>query len=101
VTASGVDRGESLSQACELKVRLKDGSTRFIQQADAEGRAADDYPAYMETKFTDCVSQVFDPAYVTQLLPQLRSFERCANVTTVMGLLAQSRPAATKKAMQS
>ena len=90
VQAVGVDRGESLSQACELTVRLKDGRTHSVSREDADGRAAVDYPAYMEPKFIDCVEQVFDRAFALELLPQLTSFEQCADVAQVMRKLGRS-----------
>ena len=49
----------------------------------------------------DCVEQVFNRAYAEELLPQLRSFECCANVAGVMDLLALSPAVEKKKAMQS
>ena len=101
VTASGVECGDALSQACELTVKLKDGTTRTVRREDAEGRAAGDYPGYMEAKFTDCVEQVSDRARADNLLPRLRSFERCANVAGLMGLLARSDPDSKNKAMHS
>jgi len=101
VTASGVERGDSLSQACELKVMLKDGRTLSVQQADAEGREADDYPAYMEAKFTDCVGRVFDSDHAKTLLTQLRAFERCGNVADIMCLLAPSDPQREVKEIQA
>ncbi len=101
VTALGVERGDSLSQACELEVTLKDGSTLSVQQADAEGREADDYPGYMEAKFTDCVERVFDFDRAKTLLPQLRAFERCSNVAAIMCLLAPNEPQKKVKETQA
>jgi len=101
VTASGVERGNALSQACELTVTLKDGSVLAVQQADAEGREADDYPAYMEAKFTDCVGHVFDSARAKTLLNQLRTFERCGNVAEMMSLLAPGEPQRKVKEVQA
>jgi 2-methylcitrate dehydratase PrpD len=84
VKAVGVDGGESLSQACELTVTLKDGSARSVRRDDAEGRAADAYPRYMKEKFTDCVEQVFQQEYANQLFLNINSFDRCESVADVM-----------------
>ncbi|MBI4195878.1 MAG: MmgE/PrpD family protein [Betaproteobacteria bacterium] len=93
VVAIGVDRGESLSQACELIVTLKGGGTRSVRREDADGRAADDYPGYMAAKFTDCVEQVFDRAYAEALLRQLVAFDRCVGAGAVIGGLSGGRAA--------
>ena len=97
VTAIGVDRGESLSQACELTLEMKNGETRSVSREDADGRAAAHYPAYMKAKFTDCMEQVFERADAQALLPQLTSFERCADVRDVVRRLAQRRKKATRQ----
>jgi 2-methylcitrate dehydratase PrpD len=93
VTAVGVDCGDSLSQACELTVKLKDRGTLSVRREDADGRAANDYPGYMAAKFTDCVEQVFDRAYAAALLKQLVDFDRCADAGAVIGGLSGERAA--------
>jgi len=84
VKAVGVEGGESLSQACELTVNLKDGSARSVRRDDAEGRAADAYPRYMKEKFLDCVEQVFQREHANQLFLNINSFERCESVADTM-----------------
>jgi hypothetical protein len=88
VKAFGVEGGESLSQACELTVKLKNGTTRSMRREDAEGRSADDYPRYMKDKFVDCVEQVYDRAYAEELLPHLTGFDGCTDVPAAMSRLA-------------
>ena len=43
VKAVGAERGESLSEACELTVKLKGGAMRSVKRESSEGRVADDY----------------------------------------------------------
>lgn len=88
VAVNGTDRGDDLSQACTLTVKLKDGKTCTIEQADADGRNVEAYVTYMETKFVDCVTQVADRALAGQLLSQLRTFENYTNVADFMKMLA-------------
>jgi 2-methylcitrate dehydratase PrpD len=96
VTAVGTEKGESLSEACELTVKLKSGATRTVRRESSEGRVADDYPGYMEAKFTDCVEQVHDRAFAQLLLGDLLAFERCGNVAGLMERIA--RPGGKKAA---
>jgi len=84
-----VDAGDALSQACELTVTLRDGSTRTSRREDADGREAKYYASYMSEKFNDCVEQVFDRQHAEDLLPRLMAFDRCENVGSVMRLLAK------------
>jgi len=88
VNATGADRGDSLSQACELTVQFKNGDRRCIRLDDAEGRAADNYRTYMTAKFTDCIGQVFERGYALDLLPRLIAFDRCANVDDIASRLS-------------
>jgi 2-methylcitrate dehydratase PrpD len=97
VTATGVDGGESLSEACELTVTLKDGGTRSARREGADGRATEHYPEYMEAKFTDCVEQVHDRSFARYLLPQLIAFERCMNTAGIMERISRTGPGGKEK----
>jgi 2-methylcitrate dehydratase PrpD len=101
VTAIGVESGDSLSQACELTVKLKGGKSRSVRRGDADGRGTEDYPAYMKAKFFDCVEQLFDRSYAEDLLPQLTSFDRCANVDSIIARLAWTKHDDKIKVVQS
>ncbi|HYC47229.1 MAG TPA: MmgE/PrpD family protein [Burkholderiales bacterium] len=90
VNAVGVEGAAELSQACELTVRLKGGATRSVQRADADGRSADHYPAYMEAKFKDCVEQVFEGRRAEPLLAQLMAFDASASVNALMRSLGRT-----------
>ena len=79
--------GAGMSQACELTVKLKDGTTRSARREDADGRTADHYPSYMTAKFIDCVEQAFDRARAEPLLAQLKVFDTCTNVSDIMKTL--------------
>lgn len=76
--------GESLSQACELTVVLRDGNRRSVQRADADGREADAYPSYMNEKFMDCAGQVFDREKAAQLFSSVSAFDACDGVASWM-----------------
>jgi 2-methylcitrate dehydratase PrpD len=101
VSPRGVESGESLSQACELTVTFKNGSTRSVQRDDADGRGADDYPRYMAAKFTDCVEQVFDRRYAEDLLAKLVTFDRCTNTGGVIAMLRAHEQAEKVNAVPS
>lgn len=82
VAAVGAASGESLSlsQACELTVPLKDGTTRCMRRDDADGREAAAYARYMNEKFIDCAGQVFDCETASQPFASVAGFDTCSNV---------------------
>lgn len=84
----GVPGLESLSQQCELTVKLKDGSTRSVKRADAEGRSSDEFVRYLEPKFVDCVEQVYPRAHAQTLFRDLNDFENLKDIKPVMRKLA-------------
>lgn len=84
VKAVGVECGNSLSQACELKVMFKDGTTRSVRRDDAEGREAGAYPRYMKEKFLDCAGQVFERDDAEKLFEKVSSFERDDSIAEFM-----------------
>lgn len=84
----GVPGLESLSQQCELTVTLKDGSTRSVKRADAEGRSSDEFVRYLEPKFVDCVEQVYPRAHAQALFRDLNDFENLKDIKPVMRKLA-------------
>jgi 2-methylcitrate dehydratase PrpD len=88
----GVRGLESLSQRCELTVRLADGSTRSVVREDAEGRGSDEFVRYLEPKFIDCVEQVYPREQAQSLFRELGSFETLADVRPVMRKLAGAAP---------
>jgi 2-methylcitrate dehydratase PrpD len=88
VKAQGMPGLESLSQQCELTVRMKDGSTRSVRRDDAEGRSSEEFLPYLRPKFIDCVEQVYAPAAAAQLYDALDAFETSTSVEAVMRLLA-------------
>ncbi|NBR30126.1 MAG: MmgE/PrpD family protein [Betaproteobacteria bacterium] len=84
VTVIPVDRGESLSDFCELEVTFKDGTTRAVHRDSAEGRTAAEYPRCMREKFLDCVGQSCERNRAEALLESLLSFDSCVDVAGVM-----------------
>lgn len=88
VEAKGLAGAEALSQGVELGVTLRSGAAHRVRLEDAEGRNADDYPAYMEAKFRDCVAQRFEAAFADTLLPELLRFEQLADIAPLMARLA-------------
>jgi 2-methylcitrate dehydratase PrpD len=88
VDAVGIESGESLSQACELTVTLRDGSRRHVRREDAEGRSAVEYRGYMKAKFFDCAGQVHDRGRTEAILRAHEGIERCGDVGHAMALLA-------------
>jgi 2-methylcitrate dehydratase PrpD len=88
VDAVGLAGLESLSQRCELTVKMKDGSTRSVQREDAEGRGSDEFVRYLEPKFVDCVEQAYPREHAKALFRALDAFETLADVKAVMRKLA-------------
>ncbi len=88
VQAQGIPGLESLSQQCELTVRMKDGSTRSVRRDDAEGRSSEEFIPYLKPKFIDCVEQVYSRADAEQLYDELDAFETLAGVAPIMRRLA-------------
>lgn len=89
--AVGVPGLESLSQRCELTVRMKDGTTRSVVRDDAEGRGSDEFVRYLQPKFVDCVEQAYPREHAQSLYRDLDGFERLADVNGVMRRLAGER----------
>lgn len=92
INAVGVAGLESLSQRCELTVKLKDGSTRSVQRDDAEGRGSDEFVRYLEPKFVDCVEQAYPRDHAQALFRDLDAFEALARIAPVMRKLAGAAP---------
>jgi 2-methylcitrate dehydratase PrpD len=92
VSPVGVRGLESLSQRCELTVRLKDGSTRSVVREDAEGRDSDQFVRYLEPKFIDCVEQAYARAHAQALFRDLDAFETLADIKPLMRKLAGAAP---------
>jgi 2-methylcitrate dehydratase PrpD len=88
VNAVGVAGLESLSQACELSVKLKDGSTRSVRRDDAEGRGSEEFVRYLEPKFIDCVEQAYPREYAQALFRDLDRFDTLEDVRPVVRKLA-------------
>jgi 2-methylcitrate dehydratase PrpD len=88
VNPVGVAGLESLSQRCELTVKLKDGSTRSVRREDAEGRGSDEFVRYLEPKFVDCVEQAYPREHAQALYRDLDTFETLTDIKPVMGSLA-------------
>jgi 2-methylcitrate dehydratase PrpD len=88
VEVSGLGHVDSdLSQACELKVTLRDGSTRSIWLAEAHGRKADDYELFKRTKFLDCAAEMLRPEEAVMLLGRLEAFEDERDIAAVLGAM--------------
>jgi 2-methylcitrate dehydratase PrpD len=88
VNPVGVAGLESLSQQCELTVKLANGTTRSVKRADAEGRSSDEFVRYLEPKFVDCVEQIYPRAHAQALFRDLNDFENLKDITPVMRKLA-------------
>jgi len=88
VNAVGIPDLESLSQRCELTVKLKDGSTRSVRRDDAEGRGSDEFVRYLEPKFIDCVEQAYPREHARALFRDLDAFETLTDIAPVMHKLA-------------
>ena len=88
VNPVGVAGLESLSQRCELTVKLKDGSTRSVRREDAEGRGSDEFVRYLEPKFVDCVEQAYPREHAQALYRDLDAFENVTDIKPVMRSLA-------------
>lgn len=88
VRAQGISGLESLSQQCELTVRMKDGSVRSVRRDDAEGRGSDEFVPYLKPKFIDCVEQLYPRAHAEALFEMLDAFESVSGVTSIMRALA-------------
>ena len=84
----GVPGLESLSQRCELTVKLKDGSTRSVRREDAEGRGSDEFVPYLKPKFIDCVEQAYTQEQALALFRDLDAFESLSDIKPVMRALA-------------
>lgn len=84
VTVIPVDRGESLSDFCELEVTLNDGTKRSLHRDSAEGRTAAEYPRCMREKFLDCVGQLHDRGRAEALLESLLAFDGCLDVAGIL-----------------
>lgn len=87
-TAVGIAGLESLSQRCELTVKMKDGSTRAVKRDDAEGRSSDEFVRYLRPKFIDCVEQAYSREHAQALFEDLDRFEAIEDVKPVMRKLA-------------
>ena len=84
----GVSGLESLSQQCELTVKLKDGSSRTVRRDDAEGRGSDEFVRYLAPKFIDCVEQAYSREHAEALFRDLDAFETLADIAPLMRRLA-------------
>lgn len=91
--AVGVPGLESLSQRCELTVKMKDGSTRSVKRDDAEGRGSDEFVRYLQPKFIDCVEQAYPREHAQDLFADLDAFETIVDLKPVMRKLAGERGA--------
>lgn len=92
VQAQGIPGLESLSQQCELTVRMKDGSTRSVRRDDAEGRSSDEFVPYLKPKFVDCVEQVYSRAEAERMYDVLDGFDSLTSVVPLMRQLAGETP---------
>lgn len=92
VRAQGIPDLESLSQQCELTVRMKDGSTRSVRRDDAEGRSSDEFVPYLKPKFVDCVEQVYSRAEAERMYDVLDGFDFLTSVVPLMRQLAGETP---------
>lgn len=88
VTAQPIAGLESLSQRCELTVRMRDGAVRTVRRDDAQGRGSDEFVPYLRPKFIDCVEQVYDRREAEHLYDELDRFDSLESVAPVMRALA-------------
>jgi 2-methylcitrate dehydratase PrpD len=88
VNAVGVAGLESLSQQCELTVKLNDGTTRSVKRDDAEGRGSEEFVRYLKPKFIDCVEQAYPRDHAEALFAALDGFDTLTDIKPTVRMLA-------------
>jgi 2-methylcitrate dehydratase PrpD len=78
---------DSLSQACEIHVGLKDGGKKSIRLEEAYGRRAEDFAPVMKKKFLDCAQQVFQNNITYTLLNLLQNIDKEPDINSLMNML--------------